>query len=74
MKLRIILSTLNANDWRCKTPEEANDIAIYIKRNIKAKDIVLLHDDNSFVIDILDQVLPFFKNNNFDLSNGINSI
>ena len=72
--LKTILWSLDAGDWKCKTRSEADYCADYIKKNIQPGDILLLHDENPFVLDILDNILPELKAREFDLFSGINFI
>ena len=62
--------SVDFDDWRCRTPEAATATATAIIDNVSAGDIVLLHDDNQWVLTILDRILPALVSRQFDLSCG----
>jgi len=70
--LRTILWSMEVGDWRCRTKEEATKLSENIIKNIRPLDILILHDDNPFVLHILDQILPHLSN--YNLSSGINHL
>ena len=49
---------------------EAKAAANKIIQHAKPRDIILLHDDNPYVIDILQIVLPYFQSEGFDHASG----
>jgi peptidoglycan/xylan/chitin deacetylase (PgdA/CDA1 family) len=53
--------TLDAQDWRCRTPDDAIGVAERIVATVKAREIVLLHDDHPDVLTILDRLLPVLQ-------------
>ncbi len=69
--LRTVNWSLNVRDWKCRTREEALVAAEQLVREAAPGQIVLLHDDNPRVLDILDYVLPLLKSRGFDLRTGI---
>jgi len=68
--LRTVTWSVDFDDWRCRTPAAAADVAAAILDNVAARDIVLLHDDNACVLTILDRILPALVSQPFDLSRG----
>lgn len=70
--LRTVLWSVEVGDWRCRTKEEATKVSEKIIKDIRPLDILVLHDDNPFVLDILDQILPHLSK--YDLGSGINHL
>jgi peptidoglycan/xylan/chitin deacetylase (PgdA/CDA1 family) len=66
--------SMNVRDWSCRTEEQARTAAISLADGTRPGDIILLHDDNRFVIQILDFVLPRFAAKGFDLHSAVDSI
>lgn len=56
--LRPVGWSLDVEDWRCRTPATARGAAERLLREVRGRDIVLLHDDHEGVLTILDRVLP----------------
>ncbi len=50
----------------------AGTIAAKIISTVKPRDIILLHDDHSAMPEVLEKILPFLKQENFNLTDGIN--
>ncbi len=69
--LRTINWSIDVKDWQCKSNEQAILAANELVRNIKSGDIVLLHDDNPCVIQILEIVLPALKQRSIDFYNNL---
>lgn len=69
--MRTINWSLEANDWRCRTTHEAQQAADRLIRRLTPGDIVLLHDDNPHVLEILDILLPMMRSQKYDLFSGI---
>jgi peptidoglycan/xylan/chitin deacetylase (PgdA/CDA1 family) len=65
--LRTVNWSLNVRDWACKTPEAARQAAEELDRQVQGGQIVLLHDDNPHVLELLDIVLPRLRGRGFDL-------
>jgi len=74
MGLKTVTWSLEVNDWRFKTASEAEYGAKDLANKIASRDIVLLHDDNPFIIQILDMILPMIRERKFDLYSGIDFI
>lgn len=68
--LRAVNWSLGVKDWQCRSMTEAKAAANKIIQSAKPRDIILLHDDNPYVVDILQFVLPYFKSEGFDLASG----
>ena len=68
--LRTVTWSLGVNDWRCHTTYEARQAARKILNKITAGDIILLHDDNPYGLEILDIILPEIRKREYDLFSG----
>ncbi|MCP3178131.1 polysaccharide deacetylase family protein [Desulfuromonas sp. KJ2020] len=69
--MRILLFTLNSNDWDCDSIEKAKTIANNLMRDVNSGDIILMHDDNPYTPFILEKLLYYLyeKKINMDISN-----
>jgi len=74
LKLRLMNWSLGVRDWSCHTRREALDAANAILARVQAKDIILLHDDNPRIVDILEIILPELRSQGYDLARGIDLI
>jgi peptidoglycan/xylan/chitin deacetylase (PgdA/CDA1 family) len=68
--LRVVNWSLNVRDWACRSREEALEAARELDRRVQPGDIVLLHDDNRYLLDLLDYLLPSLRDRGFDLRNA----
>jgi len=68
---RSVLWTRDVGDWRFRRSEEASAGAAELLRVVAPRDIVLLHDDNRCVLDLLDRLLPGLRSRGFDLASGV---
>lgn len=50
--------TLDANDWRCRTADDAKACARRLLVAARPGDVILLHDDHPGVLPLLDELLP----------------
>jgi peptidoglycan/xylan/chitin deacetylase (PgdA/CDA1 family) len=66
--LRTVNWSLDSHDWRCRTVEQAQQAAQDACLRIRGGDILLMHDDHPYVLDILDILLSRWAT--FDLSRG----
>ena len=62
------------NDWAFRTAAEGAAGGKDLATRIRHKDIVLLHDNNPPVVDLLDVLLPELKSRGFNLSRGVDYI
>lgn len=69
--MRSVLWTREVADWAFRTSDEAEAGASELLRTIAPQDIVLLHDDNRKVLELLDRVLPVLRSRGFDLASGV---
>jgi peptidoglycan-N-acetylglucosamine deacetylase len=69
--MRSVLWTREVADWSFRTSDEAEAGAAELLRAIAPQDIVLLHDDNRHVLELLDRVLPVLQSRGFDLASGV---
>jgi hypothetical protein len=72
--MKNMLWSLSGNDWACRNKEDAGKITRYLIRNVKSRDIILLHDDNPYVLNILESLIPALKMAKFDLQKGIEAL
>jgi peptidoglycan/xylan/chitin deacetylase (PgdA/CDA1 family) len=70
--LRTMNWSLDSHDWRCRTVEQAQRAAQDVCAKIRGGDILLMHDDHPFVLELLDILLSGCPA--FDLSRGIGFI
>jgi len=69
--LRTLAWSLDPRDWACSTPEDAEASAAALLAGVRARDIILLHDDHPHILAILDRVLPALRERDFDLRRGV---
>jgi peptidoglycan/xylan/chitin deacetylase (PgdA/CDA1 family) len=67
--LRTVNWSLDSHDWRCRSVPQAQQAAQDAYAKIKGGDILLMHDDHPFVLDVLDILLA--RCAGFDLNRGI---
>jgi peptidoglycan/xylan/chitin deacetylase (PgdA/CDA1 family) len=59
--LNIMTWSLEAEDWKCRSINDAESTAESLVSNISSGDIVLLHDDNEMVLTVLDRLMAGLK-------------
>jgi peptidoglycan/xylan/chitin deacetylase (PgdA/CDA1 family) len=69
--LRCISWSREVQDWRFRSTAEARDGAVRLAAAIQPRDIVLLHDDNPCVLDLLDELLPALAARGLDLTKAV---
>jgi peptidoglycan/xylan/chitin deacetylase (PgdA/CDA1 family) len=69
--LRTMTWSVDVQDWRCHEPREASDLGKRLGETVRGGDIVLLHDDNRCVLDLLDRFLPIAAERHIDLCGGL---
>jgi peptidoglycan/xylan/chitin deacetylase (PgdA/CDA1 family) len=69
--LRCITWSQDVEDWRFRELTDARAGADALVRAIRPGDIVLLHDNNPRVLDLLDVLLPALQARGFDLGDGV---
>ncbi len=74
LRLRTVVWSLEADDWQCRDRHQAHTCAAELLRLARRGDIMLLHDDNAYVIDILDEILPALKARYIDLYRGVDCL
>ncbi len=72
--LRSVFWSREVGDWRFRSAPEGTAGGEELLRNSEPGDIVLLHDDNPCVLDLLDVLLPGLKARGFDLASGIDRL
>ncbi len=68
--LRTVNWTLGVRDWACRSGEAAMTAAALLEEQAAPGQIVVLHDDNRYLPEILDKVLPVFRNRGYDLASA----
>jgi peptidoglycan/xylan/chitin deacetylase (PgdA/CDA1 family) len=69
--MRCVLWTREVKDWSFHCSEQARAGAAELLRVIAPQDIVLLHDLNPHVLDLLDTLLPGLRDRGYDLASGV---
>jgi peptidoglycan-N-acetylglucosamine deacetylase len=69
--MRCVLWSREVKDWSFQCREEARAGAAELLRVIAPRDIVLLHDFNPHVLDVLDTLLPGLQDRGYDLASGV---
>ena len=72
--LRCVTWSQEVKDWAFRHPDEARAGANQLLERVRPGDIVLLHDDNSNVIPMLDVMLPALRSRGYDLHNGVDRL
>lgn len=70
-RLTTMLWTIEGYEWTQSKECEPDLIGRRMISRLKGRDIVLMHDDNPKVPSILNLVLPYLKNREYDLIQGI---
>ena len=65
---RLIHWSLEGGEWALREGESAAQIAEFVVKMVKPRDIVLLHDDNHKTIEVLKSLLPAAAELQLDLS------
>jgi hypothetical protein len=65
---------VDIGDWAFRHHQDAQAGADRLLGMIKSGDIVLLHDDNPRLLDVLDIVLPKLKELGWDLARGLDQL
>lgn len=72
--LKTVTWSVDVQDWQCRTSRAALEAAKKLIEIISPGDIVLLHDDNPHVIEILQILLPQLKERGHDLSHALEGL
>lgn len=74
LNLKIMLWSNMGGEWANRAGDDAVMIAGALTDRIKPRDIIMLHDNNRKVPDILDIILPAIRERGLDLSSGIKRV
>lgn len=69
--LRHLHWSVDPLDWCCRTPEQARATARRLAGEIRGRDIVLLHEYDALILDLLDELLPALAARGLDLAGGL---
>jgi peptidoglycan/xylan/chitin deacetylase (PgdA/CDA1 family) len=69
--LRCVTWSKETEDWRFRSSREAQLGAAALAKSANPGDILLLHDDNPYVLDLLDSLLPKLERRRMDLTSGV---
>jgi peptidoglycan/xylan/chitin deacetylase (PgdA/CDA1 family) len=72
MKMKIVLWSCEGGEWGLYEQNDAKTIAKRLLRTVNYSDIILLHDNNLKVVEILNKILPMLKQKNYNMSAGVN--
>jgi peptidoglycan/xylan/chitin deacetylase (PgdA/CDA1 family) len=71
LRLQSMQYSLVEEDWRCKNIDDSIKTSRRIIENVSNNDILLLHDNNKCVLDILKIILPELQEKQYDMANAI---
>ncbi len=69
--LQHILWSADSDDWKLRNEQAALDCGRRLCESVSPGDIILFHDDNPWVVNVLDIVLPHLESRGIDLRFGI---
>jgi peptidoglycan/xylan/chitin deacetylase (PgdA/CDA1 family) len=69
--LRCVTWSKEVSDWAFRTADEGRVGGVALSATLRHRDIVLLHDNNPIVINVLDALLPRLRRRGVDLSSGV---
>ena len=72
--LRQVLWSQDEKDWMLRTSDAATAVGQQLASKVGPGDIVLLHDDNPWVVNVLDVLLPHLKQLNLDLNLAVDTL
>ena len=67
LQMKTMLWSIEGGEWGVHKKDSARTLGSRIVRNIKTRDIVLLHDNNVKTLEVLDMILPEIAQRNIDL-------
>lgn len=72
--LRVILWSNEGGEWSFNKMSSAEEIATKLKFSFEDRQIVLLHDNNEKMLDVLELTLPYLQKEGFDLSSAVEDL
>jgi peptidoglycan/xylan/chitin deacetylase (PgdA/CDA1 family) len=69
--LQTMTWSIDVQDWRCKNLQDSSTAAKKIIEIISPGDIILLHDDNPYVVTILEELLPVLHGKGIEFSKAL---
>jgi peptidoglycan/xylan/chitin deacetylase (PgdA/CDA1 family) len=69
--LKTVLYSVEGGEWGYRKSCHAETIGEELSRALRPRDIVLLHDDNWKVPEVLDMILPVIKEHHIDTYHGV---
>ena len=74
LRLKTVLWSIEGGEWGVNKEDDAQTLGNRLKKNLQPRDIVLLHDDNIKMPEMLDIILPDLEKRGIDLYNGVTSL
>lgn len=68
--MRVVMWSVESRDWRCRGDDDARAVAADLRDEIGGRDIVLLHDYDTWIHTLLDELLPALTARGLDLAAG----
>lgn len=69
--LRSVLWSQSSEDWRFQSDAEADSCAARLERDIRPRDIVLMHDEKMYTATLLERLLPALRKRGLHLAPSI---
>jgi len=70
-RLRTIHWSIDSGDWKLRKKDDALELGKQLCHLVGPRDILLLHDDNTHVLTVLDVLLPNLVERDFDLQSAV---
>jgi peptidoglycan/xylan/chitin deacetylase (PgdA/CDA1 family) len=74
LRLKTVYWSVECEDWRLENGEDAREYGERLGENIRAGDIVTLHDNNPHVVTVLDALLPKLAAQRWDLASAVRGL
>ena len=71
---RLILWSASGEEWGRRQHQSAAEISAHVTREVRKRDILLLHDDNEKTVPVLHDLLKRLKAENYDLASAAGSL
>jgi peptidoglycan/xylan/chitin deacetylase (PgdA/CDA1 family) len=71
---RLVHWSVEGGEWGFAKSQPSGEIGRRLAREIKGRDIILLHDDNEKTLSVLEIVLPALREGGLDLGSGVQGL